>query len=267
MRNSRSLSRSDHRRHDRLLVARYAGGDSYPGEMDEARSLVTTCSDCAALVADIQLLASSMADLPRPTRARDFRLTADQAQRLRGSRLERWLRTLGGPGWATLRPVAGVAMSIGLVLAIVGGGLPVPLPAALPAARPAPQELQITNDATRTDQPPAVPAEGAPEAPTSAGGAAPSVAPQLEAAGDSAFPPTAAQTPAAHRVSERFDDVYVLEDEANRLEYQTETAAPEPTFGVRDILIYAGLGLAAISLGLLSLAWFARRRFADPLLR
>jgi hypothetical protein len=41
-------------------------------------------------------------------------------------------------------------------------------------------------------------------------------------------------------------------------------AAADPT---RNLLLYAGLVIAVISLGLLVLAWSARRYFADPLLR
>ncbi|HUR16772.1 MAG TPA: hypothetical protein VMZ33_05770, partial [Candidatus Limnocylindrales bacterium] len=44
------------------------------------------------------------------------------------------------------------------------------------------------------------------------------------------------------------------------------TAATGPA-STKDLLIYAGLMVALISAALLSVAWFARRYFADPLLR
>ena len=46
--------------------------DSYPGELDEARSLVESCPDCAALAADVRTIADSMSSLPTPKRTRDF---------------------------------------------------------------------------------------------------------------------------------------------------------------------------------------------------
>ena len=62
--------------------------DSYPAEQPEARQLVETCNDCAALATDVRLIAASMQRLPQPRRPRDFRLTAEQAQRARGSAVE-----------------------------------------------------------------------------------------------------------------------------------------------------------------------------------
>ena len=82
MRNGKSLTRSDHLRHDRLLVTRFAMGDSFPAEKADAQALVQTCNDCAALAADIRLIAASMQRLPRPRRRVIHQLTAEQAERL-----------------------------------------------------------------------------------------------------------------------------------------------------------------------------------------
>src|SRR3990170_8922370 len=131
VRNSRSIT-SDHRRHDRLLVARYAVGDAQFGQDHEAQDLIRRCSECAALADDIGRLSRAVGQLPAARRPRDFRLTAEQADKLRGSRLERWLRALTGSGWATVRPVAAVALSLGMVMSVVGV-LPI-----LGAATPAP---------------------------------------------------------------------------------------------------------------------------------
>src|SRR5687768_553177 len=98
--------------------------DAYPGELAEARSLVQSCAECAMLADDIRLISASVAGLPKPVRNRDFTISAEQAEQLKGSRVSRWLRSLSGPGWAALRPVSAAALSIGLVMAVVGASLP-----------------------------------------------------------------------------------------------------------------------------------------------
>src|SRR5687767_5319191 len=134
VRNSRSAA-SDHRRHDRLLVARFATGDAEFGQEREAKDLMRRCSECAALATDISLISKSMAKLPAARRTRDFRLTPDQAERMRGSAFERFFRALTGSGWTVVRPVAAVALSIGMVMSVVGV-LPILGFAAGPAAAP-----------------------------------------------------------------------------------------------------------------------------------
>ncbi|MEA2676852.1 MAG: hypothetical protein QOJ81_993, partial [Chloroflexota bacterium] len=119
MPNTHSLS-AEHRRHDRLLVARFAAGDAAFGQEHEAQDLVRRCSECAALAADIAAISRAVANMPAPPRPRDFRLTTEQAAQLRGSRFDRWLRTITGSGWATVRPLAAVALSVGLVMSVVG---------------------------------------------------------------------------------------------------------------------------------------------------
>src|SRR5512147_3229975 len=117
--NNHSLV-AEHRRHDRLLVARFAAGDASGAQEHEARDLVKRCSECAALAADISAISSSVAKLPAMPRPRDFRLSAEEAAKLRGSRIDRWLRTISGSGWATVRPAAAVALSVGMVMSVVG---------------------------------------------------------------------------------------------------------------------------------------------------
>jgi hypothetical protein len=134
--HDRLPTQPEHRRHDQVLVGRFATGDALPSEADNARALIASCPDCAALATDMSAIVSQMRQLPTPPRPRDFRISVEQAERLRGSVLQRLLRTLAGPGWATLRPAAGVAMSIGLVLAVVGAGMPAILPAAAPGMQP-----------------------------------------------------------------------------------------------------------------------------------
>jgi hypothetical protein len=143
---------NDHARHDRPLVARFAAQDAYPTEVDEAQALVQRCADCAALAADVRALMQATAQLPPIPRPRDFRLTAEQAEQLRGSTFERFLRRLSAPRLNVLRPVAGVALSVGLVMAVVGA-------AGQPMAMPASLDNFSARDAAATDAPAMAPLE------------------------------------------------------------------------------------------------------------
>jgi hypothetical protein len=223
--------------------------DAYPTEREEARALVESCTACALLAADIRALAASVSALPRPVRTRDFTITAAQAEQLHGSRLTRWLRSLGTPGWAALRPVAGVALSIGLVMAVVGSALP-------PTQSP---ETFQTVGAPAADQPATVPQP----APTVAQDV---TVPPQNGPGRGGMELSAA--PTHDPVTERVDTAYVQPSAEpgtdDGLEKASVQATADPT---RGLLVYAGLAIATLSFGLLALAWVARRYFADPLLR
>ena len=116
---SRGNLSSEHDRHDRLLVARYAAGDAYESEIVEAKDLVDNCDGCAALAADIRLISAKTAELPAATRPRDFRITPEQAEKLRGSWFDRLMRGFSSPGWSVVRPVAAASLAIGMVLIVV----------------------------------------------------------------------------------------------------------------------------------------------------
>ena len=280
--NGKYSARADHRRHDRLLVTRHAMNDSYPGERDDAHQLITTCADCAALAADVRVIASSMKHLPASTRPRDFAISQEQAERLRGSRLTQLLRGLATPGWATLRPVAGVALSIGLVMAVVGSALPSYAPTA--TRENGGVDLMQASESPRDGaQPPH--AGGAPLAPSApAATSLPAEAASTHAPADVGpeFVPTSrGDTPGAQPFAqatkdptmENLDSAYIEEasaepaaraDDEDNNPALTQTLPTDPT---RNLLVYAGLAIAIISLALLVLAWSARRYFADPLLR
>jgi hypothetical protein len=258
--NGKLSTRSDHRKHDRVLVSRFAMDDAYPGEIEEAVGLVASCSDCAALASDIRSISSSMAHLPAPRRTQDFTISAEQAEQLSGSRVSRWLRTLSTPGWSTLRPVAGVALSIGLVMAVVGGALPNQQPAVRDAefavAAPTQEaaggaqvpELQPVVPGSPLDNP--APAPGGPDEPMF----------------------TTSEDPATRAIENAYiqesttpeQDAGQADDKNTGTPLESQAVAADPA---RNPLIYAGLAIAALSLGLLALAWAARRWFADPLLR
>jgi hypothetical protein len=117
---SRGTLNSEHDRHDRVLVARYAANDAYRSEIDRAKRLVDDCDECASLAADIRVISARTNELPTLKRPRDFRISHEQADQLRGSWFERVMRNFQAPGWAVVRPLAGAAIAIGIVLVVVG---------------------------------------------------------------------------------------------------------------------------------------------------
>src|SRR5919112_892097 len=78
------LDRSDHGLHDALLIASHAAGDLTDSDRTRADALIAACAACAELRRDLVAIAATTRSAPAPTTLpRDFRLTADQAQRLR----------------------------------------------------------------------------------------------------------------------------------------------------------------------------------------
>ena len=115
----------EHDLHERLLVVRFATDDELePAEAARARALVASCPGCAALASDVKAISRATATSLTPSRPRDFRLTPEQAAAAHGSRIRRWLGGLTSPGMGTLRPLAGAAVALGLLLVVAGGGLP-----------------------------------------------------------------------------------------------------------------------------------------------
>lgn len=178
----------EHAHHDELLVARLAAGDLETAEAAAAERQLAACAACRELQADLRAIARSLAaDLPRPRRRRDFRLSADEAQRLRGSTIRRLLAPLAAPDLRFLQPLAAAAVAIGLALVVVDA-----LPFAPPEA-PAPAAATM---AAAPEETPGAPAEEAPlggaggpdESPPAAGRQTDMSRelPGVEAAGDSA---------------------------------------------------------------------------------
>jgi hypothetical protein len=267
--NNHSLS-AEHRRHDRLLVARFAVGDAAFGQDHEAADLVRRCSECAALAADIKAISSSVAQLPAAPRPRDFRLTAEQAAKLRGSRLDRWLRTISGAGWATVRPVAAAALSIGLVMSVVGV-LPM-VGAAAPGARdtfaapvavghPSPEGQpspgQTTDNRTGSDGPAA--SQGA-------------VIPMQTPEGPAVLPggqelSQASQPPADMNINGAYVQPTPAVEPQPGESQDLPKSLPGNDSTLRDALLLGGLIVIVLALAVLALLYAARRRYYDPLLR
>ncbi len=262
--NNRSLA-AEHRRHDRLLVARFAAGDASGAQQHEARALVRRCSECAALAADITAISGSVAQLPAPPRTRDFRLTSDQAARMRGSRLDRWLRTITGSGWATVRPVAAVALSVGLVMSVVGALPIVGAAGSAPAdnmfAANAPTPLApAATDGTRADSQSAEPVAGEKGNVRSPGAGIESTAGNLV---DNPYPDQQTGSPAEQQPGQQ------PQPTTGKSGIGSDLSGPLPgaTNGLRDMILVAGILVTIVAMIVLALLYAARRRYYDPLLR
>jgi hypothetical protein len=113
-------ARGAHAGHDALLIARLAGNDVSGADEARARDLVASCAECAALLADLAAISAALPGVLRvPRRRRDFRLTPNDAARLRGSRLTRWLDRANRQRILLLQPLAGATVALGLAMALL----------------------------------------------------------------------------------------------------------------------------------------------------
>jgi hypothetical protein len=112
---------SAHATHDSLLIASFAAGDAAAPDRTIAERRIRECADCRALHDDLIALRGAMAAVPRvATAPRDFRISAEQAERLRGGswwhRLARAIVAPRGVG----RPLATAFTTLGLVGLLIG---------------------------------------------------------------------------------------------------------------------------------------------------
>lgn len=252
MPNTHSLS-AEHRRHDRLLVARFAVGDAGFGQEHEAQDLVRRCSECAALAADISAISKSVARMPAQPRPRDFRLTAEQAAQLRGSRIDRWLRTFTGSGWSMVRPAAAVALSIGMVMSVVGF-LPV-----IGAANGGPTGTDGLQAPVGVVQPTPESAEGRSNDILAPG----ATSNPTEVGSNGKGGVNAMGSPA----SDNMDNAYLTQETAAPQDGQPGGTLPGTGPGVRDLILVSGIAVTIAALMILALLYAAHRRYYDPLLR
>jgi len=115
----------DHAGHDRWLVVRWTTDptDLTPAEASQAQTLLGTCPECAALSADLEVISRAIATSVVPSRPRDFRLRPEQAAASQGGVLDRLRRWLASPGSFAVRPLAGAALAMGLILVVVAPSL------------------------------------------------------------------------------------------------------------------------------------------------
>ena len=103
-----------HSGHDELLIARLFGGDVTQVQRDRALDLMSECSDCAALFADLGAIEEAGVEMAIPARPREFTLTPEDAARLRPRR-----RLPVFAGWIGLRRAIGSSMAALGLLGIV----------------------------------------------------------------------------------------------------------------------------------------------------
>ncbi len=108
--------------HAALIVALDAG-DLAGSDLARAEELTGSCPGCGALAADLGAIRDAMAALPVPARRRDYRLTPEDAARLRPSSWRRFRDWLAAPG-STVRPLATGLATLGVVGLLVTAGLP-----------------------------------------------------------------------------------------------------------------------------------------------
>jgi hypothetical protein len=112
----------EHAQHEKTLVLRYFEDD--PDLTREERllasALIRTCQWCAALGSEAKLIADANRAMFVPPAGRDFRITPAQARGSRaidlgsiGSRFRQALTT------ELVRPLAGAAVAVGLVIAVI----------------------------------------------------------------------------------------------------------------------------------------------------
>jgi hypothetical protein len=189
------VTASPHADHDRLLVATYAAGDATGAELETAQALVATCADCATLHRDLRAIAGAVAALPAPVRSRDFRLTPEQAARLRPSPWRRLLAPFAGPRFAFAGPLGTGLATLGIAGLLVAGSLGTPLTASAPTAggRSGPEAAGATVEGTGAAAASGGPAFAVP---------APTVAPLLP---DEAVPDASPVPQASARLGDGWD--------------------------------------------------------------
>jgi len=238
----------DHAGHDRQLVVAFASGDLPAADVPDAQAQVARCRHCAALVDEISRISAAMReDLVAPPRSRDFRLTADDADRLRGGTFTRLLRRLGGPRLQVLQPLAGAAMAVGIVLMATTAVLP-----AFSGAAGAAPQAQTMVGAPADDA-------GARDSGTGATGG------EVSGGSQGGAPAGALPLPAASAAPLESPDIagYSETDTSTKLNAEAVT----PTAQTLDPVAPVGLGLLILGALLLVVRVVARRASRDPLLR
>jgi hypothetical protein len=283
----------DHTTHDPEPIAAYAAGDATGDELALATELVDDCPECAALHHDLRAIAAALPSLPAPVRPRDFRLTPEQAERLRPRGWARLREALAGPRFAFAQPLgAGLATLgiAGLLLVAISGAPLAPSPgsgssgaSAVPQApgtveRPADNRGSVGTagaEAANGASPPAVrypdrslssPAASAGylvavPAPTAAPSEAPSQGldaghPAASAAPVEAGPKTSA-APELRPAAQGDQSQQVLV--APGAGAQTQQLQAAERAGEAPLLAAAAALLALVGFGLVALRWVARR--------
>lgn len=248
-------------RHDRHaaehapLIAALQAGDLAGADLARADALLASCADCADLFADLGTLRAAVRAMPAPPRRRDFRLTEEDAVRLRPSGWRRLVGWLAAPR-STVRPLAAGLATLGLAGLLVTAipGLPVsdsPTMLSAPASQEAGEQYRAE---MATNGPAATPRAGTLTAPTQpAATAEPGVAaPEVPAAEPSPDGSVAGAggVNAGGPPSAAVDDAG--RNAADASAFRGEQPGPNLVALASIVLLVAGLGLFAAR-------WAARR--------
>ena len=120
-----------HDDHDFLLIAARATDELAGAEIERADALILSCAECTELLADLRAIRTATSSVAAPTRPRDFRLSAHDAERLQPRGIRGWLGWTGGRRLQLGRPFAAGLTALGLA-----GLLVTTLPSGGPAASP-----------------------------------------------------------------------------------------------------------------------------------
>lgn len=255
----------DHASHDTLLVASLADRTVADRERAVAETLVATCSLCATLHSDLVALTAATRSLPTPTRIRDYRLTPDDAVRLRPSGWRRLIAAFGSPRDVFSRPLAVGLTTLGLAGLLVAS-VPAILTGGSAASAPATRDqlFQATGEgpgeAASPDGDvlnPVGAAAGTPPMDRSAAAAVlPSNAPNAAVeSGRDIVNTGAGETVDVTNGIDRMDDLYV---QSGDLAGEPDRTLAAESSGISTVVVVSGM-LLLVGLGLFALRWSARR--------
>jgi hypothetical protein len=105
------------------LIAALDAGDLAGPDLARARALAASCAGCAELLGDLAVIRAALPALPVPPRRRDYRLTEEDALRLRPTGWRRALEWLAAPR-SSVRPLATGLATLGVVGLLLTAGLP-----------------------------------------------------------------------------------------------------------------------------------------------
>lgn len=110
----------EHARHDELLVAAHAAGDPAERDAGTVAGWIESCADCRRLATDVAAIRVATAALPAPRRTRDFRLSDDDARRLRQGGWRAVARWFASPRLSFAAPLGSALATLGIVGLLVG---------------------------------------------------------------------------------------------------------------------------------------------------
>lgn len=144
--------------HDALVVALDAGDLAVP-DRERAERLVASCAGCTTLREDLATIRGALATLPVPARRRDYRLTDDDARRLRPGLWPRLAGWLAAPG-SSVRPLATGLATLGLAGLLLTASLSgLAVPVAVPAAEDVAADPSLSQGQVHLETPAAAPVD------------------------------------------------------------------------------------------------------------